>query len=51
LAFLKLQVYEMLYGRKPIASQVNVNAPVVDVKSMMSELRGKKVVDVKGEVK
>ena len=51
LAFLKLQVYEMLYGRKPIASQVNVNAPVVDVKSMMSELREKKVVDVKSEVK
>lgn len=47
LAFLKLQVYEMLYGRsKQPLTQVNVNAPSMDVKELMSTLRKKEVDEV-----
>lgn len=52
LAFLKLQIYEMVYGRKPPPVAVQVNAPTIDVKKLMDEMRDdKKVVDVEYEVK
>ncbi len=41
LAFLKLQIYEMVYGRKPPATAVQVNTATIDVKGLMSELREK----------
>lgn len=53
LAFLKLQVYEMLYGRKQplLATQVNVSAPAtLDVKELMKELRGKELKEEENEV-
>ena len=43
LAFLKLQIYNMVYGGKPTqATQVNVNTSTMDVKSLMAELRKEK---------
>jgi len=43
LAFLKLQVYEMIYGRKqPLAVAIGkIEAPQMDVKNLMSQLRKK----------
>jgi len=41
LAFLKLQIYEMVYGKSKPATAVQVNAPQIDVKELMQELRNK----------
>ena len=39
LCFLKLQVYEMVYGRSKPTTAVQVNAPQINIKDLMSELR------------
>ena len=45
LAFLKLQVYEMVYGRRTPQVAVQVNAPqtTIDVKALMKKMRGEEV--------
>ena len=48
LAFLKLQVYEMIYGKKqPLAVAIgNIDAPQLDIKSLMAQLRKKEASEV-----
>lgn len=41
LTYLKLQVFDMVYGRKTpmVATQVNVNASTMDIKELMKQMR------------
>lgn len=41
--FLKMQLFEMTHGKAKTVAQVNINAPVVDMKGMLDELRKKEV--------
>ncbi len=41
--FLKMQLFEMTHGKAKPVAQVNINAPVVDMRAMLDELRKKEV--------
>ncbi len=47
--FLKMQLFEMTHGKAKPTTQVNINAPVVDMKSLMDEER-KKTIEPEFEV-